>query len=156
MVQYINIINMELFQLVRRMCFLNRSIVLLFIVCSIHHTLYAQNSYLKQYDYIIKDLLNTVKSDTLYFSFDGDSCIENSIRKHVKSKRAKIEMPMKDDYVYCLTYPKKMKQGLSIQVIERWLVAGKKTLYNNTFIEYFFRKKKVIRKASDTIHGNKL
>ena len=147
---------MELFQLVRRLCFLNRSIVLLFIVCGMPHTLYAQKSYLKQYDYIIKDLLKTIKSDTLYFSFDGDSCIEDSIRKHVKSKRAKIEMPMKDDYVYCLSYPKIIKHRLFIQVIERWLVADKKTLYNNTFIEYFFGKKKVIRKASGTIHGNKL
>ena len=147
---------MELFQLVRRLCFLNRSIVLLFIVCGIPHTMYAQKSYLKQYDYIIKDLLKTVKSDTLYFYFNGDSSIEDSIKKHVKNKRAKIEMPIKDDYVYCLTYPKKMKQGLFIKVIERWLVADKKALYNNTSIEYFFGKKKVIRKASDTIHGNKL
>ena len=126
---------MELFQLVRRLCFLNRSIVLLFIVCGMPHTLYAQKSYLKQYDYIIKDLLRIVKSDTLYFSFDGDSCIEDSIRKHVKSKRAKIEMPMKDDYVYCLSYPKIIKHRLFIQVIERWLVADKETLYNNTFTE---------------------
>ena len=147
---------MELFQLVRRLCFLNRSIVLLFIVCGMPHTLYAQKSYLKQYDYIIKDLLKIVKSDTLYFSFDGDSCIENSIRKHVKSKRAKIEMPMKDDYVYCLSYPKVVKHRLFIQVMETWLVADKKALYNNTSIEYFFGKKKVIRKASGTIHGNKL
>ena len=146
---------MELFQLVRRLCFLNRSIVLLFIVCGMPHTLYAQKSYLKQYDYIIKDLLKTIKSDTLYFSFDGDSCIEDSIRKHVKSKRAKIEMPIKDDYVYCLSYPKIIKHRLFIQVIERWLVADKKALYNNTFIEYFFGKKKVTRKASDTIHGYK-
>ena len=128
---------MELFQLVRRLCFLNRSIVLLFIVCGMPHTLYAQKSYLKQYDYIIKDLLKIVKSDTLYFYFKDDSCIEDSIRKHVKSKRAKIEMPMKDDYVYCLSYPKIIKHRLFIQVIERWLVADKKTLYNNTFIEYF-------------------
>ncbi len=146
---------MELFQLVRRLCFLNRSIVLLFIVCSIPHTLYAQNSYLKQYDYIIKDLLNTVKSDTLYFYFKGDSCIENSIRKHVKSKRVKIEMPMKDDYVYIVSYPKIVKHRLFIQVMETCVIADKKVLLNNTSIEYFFGKKKVIRKASDTIHGNK-
>ena len=38
----------------------------------------------------------------------------------------------------------------------QYLIANKKTLYNNTFIEYFLGKKKVTRKASGTIHGNKL
>ena len=117
--------------------------------------MYAQKSYLKQYDYIIKDLLKTVKSDTLYFSFDGDSCIEDSIRKHVKSKRAKVEMPMKDDYVYIISYPKIIKHRLFIQVMQTWLVADHKVLLNNNSIEYFFGKKKVTRKASDTIHGYK-